>query len=102
MSLAQFKAESEFDNNNQIQSHERSRQTGVDQYDPAKAQTAPDNSFGAEEQQGSGLVPNGGEHPEGPGNPGEPVPIDGLIPILLLGGLSLIFYYQRKNKKINI
>lgn len=99
MSLAQFKAESEFDNNNQIQSHERSRQTGVDQYD---AQIAPDKTFGAEEQQSSGLVPSGGEHPEGPGNPGEPVPIDGLIPILLLSGLSLIFCYQRKNKKINI
>lgn len=38
----------------------------------------------------------------GPGNPGEPVPIDGYLPFLLIGSLGLVFYYQRKNKKINI
>jgi hypothetical protein len=38
----------------------------------------------------------------GPGNPGEPAPIDGMVPFLLLVGLGLIFYYQRKNKKISI
>jgi len=38
----------------------------------------------------------------GPGNPGEPAPIDGLLPFLLMAGFGLIFYYQRKNIKINI
>lgn len=46
--------------------------------------------------------PVGGEQPEGPGNPGTPVPINGFIFQLLLIGICLIFYFQRKNKKINI
>ncbi|GGG53368.1 hypothetical protein [Epilithonimonas arachidiradicis] len=57
-----------------------------------------------EEEQGSpaSAGPVGGEQPEGPGNPGNPVPINGLVPLLFLSGLTLIFYYQRKSKKINI
>ncbi|WDF48307.1 hypothetical protein PQ459_07460 [Chryseobacterium sp. KACC 21268] len=47
-------------------------------------------------------VPGPGDHEEAPGNPGEPVPINGYIPVLLLAGLTLIIYYQKKNKKINI
>ncbi len=47
-------------------------------------------------------VPGPGEQEEGPGNPGEPVPIDGFLPFLLFAGLSLIVYYEKKNKKINI
>lgn len=43
------------------------------------------------------------EDPEGrPGNPGEPVPVDAYLPLLLLSAVALIFYYQKKNRKINI
>ncbi|WP_312765047.1 hypothetical protein [Epilithonimonas sp.] len=38
----------------------------------------------------------------GPGNPGEPVPIDGYVPLLLIGSLGLMVYYHRRNKRINI
>lgn len=56
-----------------------------------------------EEDQSSSLgVPGPGEHEEAPGNPGEPVPINDYIPYLVVVGLFLIVYYQRKNKKINI
>lgn len=39
-----------------------------------------------------------------PSNPGEddPVPIDDYLLVLLLSGLSIIIYSQRKNKKVNI
>ncbi|MNL07504.1 hypothetical protein D3C87_1281810 [compost metagenome] len=51
-----------------------------------------------------GSFPDPGDQEEGPGNPGpDPVPVDSLVPVLLISGLSLIiFYYQRKNRKINI
>ncbi|SMP94837.1 hypothetical protein SAMN05421679_106155 [Epilithonimonas pallida] len=100
--LAQFRAENEFDNNNQIQSNEQQSNHNVDPNDPTQVQSAPNNTFNENEEQNSNLVPNGGEHPEGPGNPGEPVPINSLIPVLLLSGMSLMIYYQRKNKKTNI
>lgn len=63
------------------------------------------NSFAPqEENQSSSLVgvPGPGEHEEGPGNPGEPVPINDYIPYLLILGVFLMIYYQIKNKKINI
>lgn len=47
-------------------------------------------------------VPGPGEQEEGPGNPGEPVPIDGYLPFLLIIGLAFTIYYERRNKKINI
>ena len=49
-------------------------------------------------------VPGAGEQEEGigPGNPGEPVPINDYIPYLLALGVFLMIYYQVKNKKINI
>lgn len=47
-------------------------------------------------------VPGPGEHEEGPGNPGEPVPINGYIPFLIVSAFALILYTQRKNKKVNI
>lgn len=50
---------------------------------------------------GNGM-PDPGDQEEGPGNPGEPVPIDGYVPLLIIGGLTLMVYYQRRNKKINI
>jgi len=47
-------------------------------------------------------VPGPGEQEEGPGNPGEPVPINGYIPLLLITGFAFIIYRERKNKKVNI
>lgn len=33
-----------------------------------------------------------------PGAPGDPVPIDGMVPLLIIAGISIIFYvnYRRK------
>ena len=72
---------------------------------PESAQLKQQNSgFGAnqEEPDTNSTVPNGGNQPEGPGAPGEPAPIDGKIYILLITGLILIVYFQRKNNKISI
>ncbi|MCG2791929.1 MAG: hypothetical protein L6262_00070 [Weeksellaceae bacterium] len=70
---------------------------------PAPAQTiptmAPVEEVSAENSTG---VPGPGQHEEGPGNPGEPVPVDAYLPLLLLSAVALIFYYQKKNRKINI
>lgn len=54
------------------------------------------------ENQSSLGVPDPGDHEEGPGNPEEPVPINGFVPLLLVAGLSFIIYFERKNRKINI
>lgn len=61
-------------------------------------------TFTPVEEEQSSLIgaPGPGDQEEGPGNPGNPVPINGYIPVLLAGALSLIIYYQRKNRKINI
>lgn len=56
----------------------------------------------SDSQSSFGRIPDPGDQEEGPGNPGEPVPVDAYIPSLLLVGLSLVVYYQRKNRKINI
>ncbi|KFC19995.1 hypothetical protein [Chryseobacterium sp. FH1] len=55
-------------------------------------------------QSSFGKVPDPGDQQEaGPGNPGDPVvSIDDYIPALLLSGLLLVVYYQRRNKKVNI
>lgn len=37
---------------------------------------------------------------KGPGNPGDPVPIDGYLPVLLLAAGGMIVYYTRKRNKI--
>ena len=66
------------------------------------AQATPNNFPENEAGQTSSVGPVGGEHPEGPGNPGEPVPIDGYLPLLLLSGAVLVFYSLKRNKKINI
>lgn len=67
----------------------------------SSAQTAEANAtFGSED--GNETNSSGGyEHR--PGNPGpEVVPIDSLIPFLILTGLVIILYFQRKDKNINI
>lgn len=61
--------------------------------------TSENNTFDSQSKTG---VPIGDEQEEGPGNPGEPVPVDGLVPILLLSSILLIVYYQKKYRKINI
>ena len=63
--------------------------------------TAKTDDGTAEGNQSSFGVPGPGEQEEGPGNPGEPVPVDGYIPLLLLSGLFLMVYYQTKKRKIN-
>lgn len=94
MSFAQFK-DNVFEQNNatlQPQSEVSSlNQTATDGTGTSTEGTQ--SSFG---------VPGPGEQEEGPGNPGEPVPIDGFVPFLLFAGLAFIIYYERKNKKINI
>ncbi|RRQ45324.1 hypothetical protein DTW91_10670 [Chryseobacterium sp. SC28] len=47
-------------------------------------------------------LPDSGELERGPSNPGETVPVNGYLPLLLLSAVALIFYYQKKNRKINI
>ena len=39
---------------------------------------------------------------DGPPNPGDPIPIDGYIPILLIAAGGMIVYYARKKKKLHI
>lgn len=36
----------------------------------------------------------------GPGNPGEPVPVDDYIPLLLLTGVGIIFYTTYRKKQM--
>ena len=60
--------------------------------------SADDNTF--ENGQSSTGVPVGGEHEEGPGNPGEAVPINGVVPVLLLTGMALLAYFYKKNKSL--
>lgn len=55
-----------------------------------------DNTF--ENGQSSTGVPVGGEHEEG--NPGEAVPINGVVPVLLLTGMALLAYFYKKNKSL--
>ena len=38
---------------------------------------------------------------KGPGNPGDPVPIDNYIPFLLIAALGLIIYQVQTKKQIN-
>ena len=38
---------------------------------------------------------------KGPGNPGEPVPIDGYIPLLLITAVGFIIYQTCKEKKFS-
>ena len=86
MSLAQFK-ENAFDN----ESSKMTQENAISQ----------ESAF--EDQQASAsALPPGGDQPEAPGNPGEPVPINGLIPVLIISGIALVVYYKRKNNKINI
>ena len=86
MSFAQFK-ENAFDNEQSKVSQENAvNQTSAFEEEPTTASA----------------LPPGGEQPEGPGNPGEPVPINGFVPVLLLTGIMLAIYYQRKKNKINI
>lgn len=55
-----------------------------------------------EDQTTASALPPGSDQPEAPGNPGEPVPINGAIPVLILTAVVLVFYYKRKKNKINI
>ena len=89
LSYAQFK-DNAFDNEHSKLNQQNSQELSATEINQG-------NTFDQEQS----AVPQGGEQPEGPGNPGEPVPINGVVPILILSGLSLIFYYQRKNRKIN-
>ncbi|WP_374442496.1 hypothetical protein [Epilithonimonas sp.] len=82
MSAAQFK-ENTFDQQSDQNMHTNSNDN---------------NTF--ENGQSATGVPVGGEHEEGPGNPGEPVPIDGLVPVLLLSSVALLAYFHRKNKSL--
>lgn len=71
-------------------------QDNVFEKDQAKTDqsTASDtNTFDSQSRTG---VPNGGEQGEGPGNPGEPVPINGLVPVLLLSGILIAVFYQKR------
>ena len=82
MAGAQFK-ENTFDN--------QSNQT-------VQTSSADDNTF--ENGQSTTGVPVGGEHEEGPGNPSDPVPINGVVPILLLTVMALLAYFYKKNKSL--
>ena len=82
MAGAQFK-ENTFDN--------QSNQT-------IQTSSADDNTF--ENGQSSTGVRVGGEHEDGPGNPGEAVPINGVVPVLLLTGMALLAYFYKKNKSL--
>ena len=82
MSAAQFK-ENTFDN----QSNQNVQPSSSD-----------NNTF--ENGQSSTGVPVGGEHEEGPGNPGEPVPINGVVPVLLITSIALLAYFHKKNKSL--
>lgn len=103
MSFAQFTDGNVFDQE-QTTTTNQQPQTGSPNEAP-EAQTAADTNMyvpAEDSQTSSSLVGNGpGEHEEGPGNPGEPVPINDYIPLLILGGLALMFYYHRKSTKIN-
>ncbi|WP_027385131.1 hypothetical protein [Epilithonimonas caeni] len=88
MSLAQFK-DNVFDS-------EQSKTEQNTQDIETQKQSA--NTFDSNVEQS----PNDTTQSLGPGNPGEPVPIDGYLPLLLISSLGLVFYYQRKNKKVNI
>lgn len=96
MSFAQFK-ENVFDQNQVPAEQQNSPNLNAAQQAEATPVLAPDG----EASESAMGVPGPGDQEEGPGNPGEPVPINGYIPVLLLSGLALIFYSQ-KNKKINI
>lgn len=37
---------------------------------------------------------------KGPGNPGDPVPIDSYIPLLLITAIGFIIYQTKKDKKL--
>jgi hypothetical protein len=95
MSFAQFE-DNVFEQNNAATSQQPSDVNSSVKTDTHEAGTP------SGESQSSFGVPGPGEHEEGPGNPGEPVPIDGFVPFLLIAGLAFIIYYERKNKKINI
>lgn len=99
MSFAQFR-------DNVFEQQQQST-AGQQQSAPLNAATQAETnaSFGSESTSESSSaigVPGPGEHEEGPGNPGEPVPIDDYVPYLLVISLFLMIYYQAKNKKINI
>lgn len=97
MSFAQFK-ENVFDQDQVPAEQQNSPSLGTAQQTEAGPVLGPDGEVSSESAMG---VPGPGDQEEGPGNPGEPVPIDGYVPVLLLSGLALIFYSQR-NKKVNI
>ena len=99
MSFAQFK-DNVFD---QDQATPNQDQHSPSVIEPAQAEATPTLVPNEEASSESAIgVPGPGEHEEGPGNPGEPVPISGYLPLLLLIAFSLIIYTQRKNKKVNI
>lgn len=94
MSIAQFK-DNTFDQNQ----NEHHQSSGLN----AGAKTESGQGFFNEGNQSSlNGVPGPGDHEEGPGNPGEPVPIDNYLFFLFLSSFGFIFYYQSKKRKINI
>jgi len=99
MSFAQFK-DNVFDQDQAAPSQDQHSPSVIE---PAEAEAAPmlvpNDQVSSESAIG---VPGPGEQEEGPGNPGEPVPINGYIPLLLVSALALILYTQRRNKKVNI
>lgn len=76
-----------------------STMSGVSTAEPNQSEYDPTE---AEQSSSSVGVPGPGDQEEGPGNPGEPVPINDYIPYLLILGVFLMIYYQIKNKKVNI
>ncbi len=86
MSFAQFQ-ENTFDN----EQTKMARETAVTQ-----------SATFEEDQTTASALPPVGDQPEAPGNPGEPVPINGALPVLILTAVTLVFYYKRKKNKINI
>jgi len=94
MSAAQLQTGNVFEENQPLEQHQKPTNIHSD-----AVLEAQQNSFD-NESSSAGLV-GGNEQPEAPGNPGEPVPIDGYLPLLLLSAAVLIFYAQRKKIEIN-
>lgn len=99
MSFAQY-SDNMFDQNQTTTGQQQPSSTNV-----ASQAEANQNTYiptEAEQSSSSIGVPGPGDQEEGPGNPGEPVPINDYIPYLLTVGVFLMIYYQVKNKKVNI
>lgn len=97
MSFAQFK-DNVFDQDKVPSEQQNSSDLNATQQTESGAVLSTDE----EVSESSAGVPGPEDHEEGPGNPGEPVPINDYVPLLLLSAFVLVIYSQRKRKKINI